>query len=285
MRLFVDNLTVIDCSYLDAKRGLVGESWMVDVELDGGLDDQNMVMDFAKAKKAIKRMIDDTVDHSLVVPSLSPHANIRDCDDGRVEVTFTDKKGFRLVQTSPKEAVTLLEAEHVNSETVTAFLEDILLSVISQNAKGVKIRLRTENIDGDYYHYSHGLKKHDGNCQRIAHGHRSRIYIDGNGARATKWEHHWADIFEDIYLGSQEDIIGEEMINGIAYLQFEYTSQQGLYQLEIAKERCYIMDHDTTVELIADHIAKATLEQSNQENFFVRAFEGVGKGAIAEVQK
>src|SRR3546814_13888491 len=37
--LFVAHLRVLDCAYLDAARGLFGESWIVDVELPGDLDD------------------------------------------------------------------------------------------------------------------------------------------------------------------------------------------------------------------------------------------------------
>ena len=51
--LFVENLTVADFSYLHSKRGMVGESWLVDLELSGELDDQGMVFDFGHIKNLV----------------------------------------------------------------------------------------------------------------------------------------------------------------------------------------------------------------------------------------
>ena len=68
MKLFVDNLTVIDCSYLHPHYGVLGESWICDLVLEGALDSQSMVMDFGQVKKQIKQAIDGWVDHCLLVP-------------------------------------------------------------------------------------------------------------------------------------------------------------------------------------------------------------------------
>ena len=51
MHLFVDNLTNVDFSYLDADRGVVGETWLASIVLEGALDEQGMVCDFGIVKK------------------------------------------------------------------------------------------------------------------------------------------------------------------------------------------------------------------------------------------
>ena len=86
--LFVENLTVVDFSYLHAKRGMVGESWIVDLELSGDLDAQGMVFDFGHIKKALKQAVDERVDHRLLLPGESDLLGLHRRDDGHISLEW-----------------------------------------------------------------------------------------------------------------------------------------------------------------------------------------------------
>ncbi|MEP2613247.1 6-carboxytetrahydropterin synthase, partial [Marinobacter alexandrii] len=197
--LFVDNLTVIDFAYLDPTRGLVGESWIADVVLGGELDDQGMVFDFSNVKRTIKRVIDERVDHRLVIPRGYEGLSWDENQPDTFQWALTD--GSEIIHRSPDEAVVWLSSERVVPSAVARLLEHELLAVLPANVTSIEINLREEVIEGAYYHYVHGLKKHLGNCQRIAHGHRSPIRIDRNGYRDYELERKWASRWRDIYVG------------------------------------------------------------------------------------
>ncbi|MDI9245828.1 6-carboxytetrahydropterin synthase [Marinobacter sp. CHS3-4] len=279
--LFVDNLTVIDFAYLDPARGLVGESWIVDVVLGGELDEQGMVFDFSNVKRTIKRVIDERVDHRLVIPR--GYSGLK-WDESNPQVfhwTLTD--GTEIVHRSPDEAVVWLSSERVLPSAVSALLQQELRAVLPGNVTDIDIRLREDVIEGAYYHYVHGLKKHLGNCQRIAHGHRSPIRIDRAGHRDRDLEHKWAKLWEDIYVGSEDDVARRWVSDdGTAYVHFEYEANQGEFSLTLPEKRVYMLNSDTTVELIAAHIADRLKDEFPGDDILVKAYEGVGKGSIAQ---
>lgn len=278
--LFVDNLTVIDFAYLDATRGLVGESWIADVVLGGELDDQGMVFDFSNVKRTIKRIIDERVDHRLVIPR--GYEGLSWDQDTPDIFTWALTDGSHIVHRSPDEAIVWLCADRVDKAEVAALLERELMAVLPANVTSVAINLREDAIEGAYYHYVHGLKKHLGNCQRIAHGHRSPIRVDRNGKRDEELEHSWAKLWQDIYVGSEEDVVRRHVEeDGVAYITFEYEANQGEFALTLPEKRVYMMNTDTTVEFIAAHIADQLKADFPSDTILVKAYEGVGKGAIA----
>tara|TARA_B110000467_G_scaffold13043_1_gene10992 strand:- start:2053 stop:2934 length:882 start_codon:yes stop_codon:yes gene_type:complete len=291
MQLFVNDLTVIDFSYCCTERGIVGESWIVDVLLDGSLNEMSMVLDFAVVKKQIKAIIDDAVDHKLLLPMLDKAITVSDSTyrEGHEFVDFKSKQGSYNLQ-SPRCAFAKIASDKIDIASVTNYLAEIILEQLPKNVQGLTLNLRAENIDGAFYHYTHGLKLHDGNCQRIAHGHRSKIHIYQNGQRSADLEAAWSLRWNDIYLASEADRIAladiELSANATENLSadqqlFSYFAPQGRFDIAVPSNVLDVVDCDSTVELLADFILRQLKQQSPDNEFKVVAFEGVAKGAIA----
>lgn len=277
--LFVEQLTVIDFSYLCPVRGLVGESWIVDLELEGALDEQSMVLDFGAVKKQLKRAIDDGPDHTLIVPLHYPAQQTTTLEDGRIRTQFMSQAGG-LEHIAPAAALTLLEAPAVTMAALIAHLTPQLAAIVPANVARIGISLRHEHIEGASYHYTHGLQKHQGNCQRIAHGHRSRIGIWVDGLRDAALEAQWAETFRDIYLVTGSHVVGDDGER----LRLAYSAPEGAFELSLPKARCHVLGAhtDTTVEEIAEHLATRISATLPGSRINVRAYEGVMKGALAQ---
>ncbi|WP_162518332.1 6-carboxytetrahydropterin synthase [Aeromonas veronii] len=289
MKLFVRDLTVIDSSYLCERRGMVGESWLVDIEMSGELNEMSMLLDFGRVKKLIKSIIDEEVDHKLLVPSECPliHIETLDGDESTVDLL---RPGRSIHLRCPSQGFAFIPAPQVDKESVTRYLLAVLAKRLPGNIKDLSLTLRQEAITGAFYHYSHGLKKHDGNCQRIAHGHRSPIEIHVDGERDQELELNWAERWGDIYLGTEEDKVAltELALSPRANAQlgehhcgFKYVAPQGLFQLAIPSTEVEMIDTDTTVELLASYIAREVKKMVGDKFVKIVAYEGVGKGAIA----
>lgn len=280
MLLFVDQLTNVDFSFLDPSRGIVGETWLANIRLHGELDDQSMVCDFGQVKKVARNWLDEELDHRLAIPALSNRLQLSD-NNGQLSIIWQLDSGDSIELSCPRQAIALVEAEYLDESSVARWCAQQLLQQFDRQPDRLELDFSTESIDGAYYHYSHGLKKHGGNCQRIAHGHRSRIDIWRDGVKAPDLEKVWAERWRDIYIGTHEDLIGQPRIDATDYYDFAYHADQGHFRLKIPKSMCYLIDTDTTVECLAEHIATKTSEQEPEKAIRIRAYEGINKGAEA----
>jgi len=293
MQLFVDDLTVIDFSYLCKQRGIVGESWIVDVLLDGSLNEMSMVLDFAVVKKQIKAIIDEAVDHKLLLPMQEQALSLKDSphNEGHQTIDFLSDVASYYLQ-SPACAFASIDCLTITIPDVTEHLTNIILAELPDNVQGLTLVLRPEVIPTDYYHYTHGLKLHDGNCQRIAHGHRSKIQILVDDKRDSQLEAQWCQRWKDIYIASEADRVSvadielsaEAMSNLTPDHQyFSYHAPQGRFDIAVDSKILDVVDCDSTVELLADFILrqiKAMHPELANNNVKVIAYEGVAKGAI-----
>lgn len=297
MKLFVDNLTNSDFSYLHPSRGMLGETWLSHIELEGELDEQGMICDFGIVKATVRNLLDDLIDHRLLIPTTSASATSNQFIDGKQVSVWTLENGDQIFHAAPESAVTLIDVDNITPAAVATWCETIVKEQLPATVKAVRIRFTTENINGAFYHYSHGLKKHNGKCQRIAHGHRSKIEITKNSNRDSALEAQWADTLKDSYIATESDRVdalsplflennaqtsSKNEINQphSKNYHFSYQSPEGQFELSLPKYNCYLIEQDTTVENITHHIAKNLKDNHPSDSISVKGFEGLSKGAI-----
>lgn len=284
MKLFVKNLTHVDLSYFCPIRGVLGESWQADIVLTGKLNDESMVCDFSIVKKMIKQWLDAHIDHTLAIPAEHPNSVIKALDNDRLSFSFEHTNGQRFECSAPHQAFAQLPVAEITPSTAAKWVEEQILDLLPAELEAVSVNFHPESSSEAQYQYSHGLKKHDGNCQRIVHGHRSVIEIYRNGERDRSLEQDWANRWQDIYLGTQDDLIGIIDENGQRYHHFSYLASQGLFELVIRSNQVYMLGCDSTVESLSAHIAEQLARENLGDTIEVHAFEGIGKGAISETK-
>ena len=295
--LFYRHVTVLDYAYLDKQLGPMGNSMQVNVSFYGKTDDEGVVFDFSHAKKKVKSIIDEVCDHRLVVP-----ATVVSCEreaDKQIEINYSFGKGQRIEYSAPNEAYFFLSKESYSHQNLKEDLEKIILKQMPENIERVELEFEEESFSGDkgHFHYTHGLKQHYGNCQRLLHGHRNTIDFFVEEQENFELEKRLVETFPDrnIHFAFVENVknlrevkerfSGQEVM-GVApgesfVVEIEYRSQQGLFNLKIPSGIVHFVPIETTVENLSAHFANFAKRVLNApEALTVRAYEGIGKGAI-----
>ncbi len=280
MTRFVNRMSQLEASLWCPQRGLIGVSWFVDVELDGEVGEDGMLFDCGLIRPWIKSRLDAGIDHTLLVPSHAPGVTIGECSEGLSVRTLLP---YPMEVRAPRQAFTLLPWAEITPVRLASFLSRELMKRPPPRISDLRLRLREETIDGAFYTYSHGLKRHAGNCQRITHGHRSRLHIWQRGERCPALEARWAAWLNDRYLIDQADLAPQAEQECRQSLTSRYRSEQGRFHLRLPVERCIVMDAPTSVEHIAAWLARRITSETGSATR-VQAFEGIDKGAIAEAR-
>ncbi len=273
--IFYQGVTNLDYSLVEGGE-IRGNSLMVDVKIYGRKGGEGIVYDFSVVKKKIKEIIDRECDHRLIISDQ--------------EKSFSLKNGIGLfdngeiIYSAPADAFCILKKGAL-IEDIKKYLEEKIKSELPENITLIELDLYkfTEMEDGAIFFYTHGLKNHQGNCQRLLHGHRSTIKIWVDGIRATdveqkvvqKWNISTHFIF-------RENIKSSDDLN----VDISYKASQGEFNLTIPRSSVYILDCETTAENLNLEFLKLALEfVPKYKKIKVMATEGIMKGAISYDQK
>ncbi len=273
-RLFIADLTHLDCAYFDPDLGLTGETWRVDAELGGELADDGMLCDFGIIKSTLKRALDAQTDHRLLLSA--GQAALLQAQGGHRELQLSTRAGERWRYLAPLQSFALLDVPALAPATLATELERQLLTTLPANITSLRLQLSPAHEQGPY-RYCHGLRQHEGNCQRMAHGHRARLEISLDGTRVASLEEHWQQRLEGRYIGSAADLRSRPAGRHC----FAYSGSQGEFELEMPQQRSYVIDAEPTVESISAHMARQIASEHPGRKVQCRAFEGIGKGAVS----
>ncbi len=293
--LFYKSLTVIDSATVDPLQGLMGQSWYVDIALTGHRDEEGVIADFSKIKNKIKKIIDEKIDHKLIINEKM--VNVIN-DQANVEINFGSNKVQKIKYLAPLESLCLIP-QGSDEKSLEAFTSSVLMSEMPSNVKQVEVTLRQE-VHPEMFHYTHGLKQHYGNCQRLFHGHKNTIEVWKNGVRELSWEKKLVQqVFKsNIHFAFWENVVNKSallavskneseipvgILNTDAAVELEYTSSQGRYWASLPTNQVFLMPCETTIENIAAFFAQwiKDLWAEPSDKIMVVGFEGIAKGAKA----
>lgn len=278
MALFLHNFTVLDFACLSAERGLEGMSFYVSAELEGELDEQGFIFDFGPAKKSLKQVVDTALDHRLAVPALNP----------AIQGTATGFAFAGLEYDAPAEAVAMLETAEITLPILEKFLADEAMQVMPKNVTSVRMELIPERrFERDAnFSYTHGLRKHQGNCQRLLHGHRNPIEVWIDGRRDEKWERFLATEWDGAHFTVASTLANRAELDlplgrrtrrpGTAWV--EYESPQGFFRAALPAEKIVLFETEPSIENIA-RVSAERLRSEGVKTAKVVAYEGLNKGA------
>lgn len=292
--LFVRDVGKIDCALFDPSQGIVGQSWHLDVWLTGALDENGFVFDFSPLKSLIKQTLSSTLDHSLIIPVQSQSVQYTEIESNEHWILKSKARGetreTRWEYTCPKGSVFPVHAVALKQSVIEQEFARILRHRLPATVLGLSVKLREESIATTEasYRYTHGIQGHIGLCQRLFHGHRSRIEVYVGEERRPDLEHFISrEIFgSNIHIASLGQIKSGRGENGKRGTTDEpvtlsFAGTLGMYEGTLPSNRVFFVEAETSIEAIARELARVIkAEEKTSEMVRVVAYEGIDKGAV-----
>ncbi|MGO1296992.1 MAG: 6-carboxytetrahydropterin synthase [Vibrio sp.] len=264
--MYIDDLTAIDFSVYDGN-DIKGDSISLSVMVTGEENETGMISDFGKIKPRLKYICDEEVDHRLV------------CDNRYL----TAQDGISLGEFPVSSGVINAQGPSVMfcaipmvAEDYVADIKQYLMTKFSQAMPEFDFEIELTRSKTASFQYNHGLKLHDGNCQRIIHGHSSDLDIQIDGHACIK-SHNWmaSSLNGKHFFNSNDVIVGEERST------VRYSASQGDFEVHIPNQLVEVVQGEPSIENISKHIATLVKEcNPDAQSVRVRVSEGLSKGAV-----
>lgn len=314
--IFINEPTIVDHSYIDRDGRIIGGSVNPSFHVSGTVtEDENVVLDFSKAKKQLKAVIDDNdngFDHKCwILLGWSKTTSILRTDtkervtadvlltgaepDMPLAVTTPHvhitgpKSAFRFMSVKPTATTksdTIYEAARIEMENwLKSNMPEFEFRVL-MHANPVPSTIEKHQL----FRYVHGLKHSSSwGCQNIAHGHLSFVDVEcgpTDPERVKQILTSIAKTLDNTIFISAENYTRDPAGNShdIAY----QSTSRGVFTMSIwnqAQQKFVVLETETTIEHIIEYVAAAfetQLKSINATHLYVS--EGLSKGAVLKLE-
>jgi 6-pyruvoyl-tetrahydropterin synthase len=298
--IFYHRVTSIDCSIMTPTLGPVGVSYWVDVEFQGELGADGVIVDFALAKKQAKTIIDNLIDHHFIVAK-----NQGTWAEAGAQLIFEGKFGKDHLKTifyqAPRHSFLIMPAKAIeDASSVQDFLAltaaDAIKAQLPAQVQQVKVHLCLGEHEAQAnmvkFAYTHGLKKHLGHCQQMLHGHQGALIFTGVAAADVAQEVQ-SLLPTPVHFSAWDEVVNQqELLAKFSQIdrlggtcpgmdvEMAYQGSQGDFRLKLPGAQVYLLPDAPTIENLAIYWQRRMAERSSSA-LGVTAYEGLGKGATA----
>lgn len=293
--IFLNEITRIDCAVFDPSKGILGQSWKVDLTITGPLAENGFVLDFGNLKKMVRQVLKSSVDHALIIPINSQNVQFRGANGGECwnMKSKAAKQEHQWNYIGPTGAVFPSRSVVVSRQVLEQEISKSLRHRLPSEITNIVVQIRDEELEATEatFRYTHGISGHEGMCQRLMHGHRCRIQVYIGEERRPDLEHYVArDIMgTNIHFTTPSQFRKGEIPVGSKgkpgdYITIGYNASQGEFEATLPAERVFVIERETSIECITREIANLIKREENtSEKVKVICYEGIDKGAVAEV--
>jgi len=296
--VFIKELTNLDCAIFDPSQGIVGQSWHVDVVVHGALNDLGFVYDFSHLKSLVRQSLKDSIDHALVIPVGSKNVDFTEGDNGECWKLHArcriNNNNCHWEYDCPKGAVYPIRCTTITTKAISQEINRLMRHRLPDTVSKVEVQLREEDSEPTeaFFRYTHGISGHEGLCQRLFHGHRSRIEVFVDEERRADLEHYVArDLFGNgIHVVTPSQVLNQGSLEigsrGTTNdpIDLSYTSTLGTYSAKIPANQIFVVENETSIECISRQLALTIKKkEGGNSRIKVQVYEGIRKGAITEL--
>ena len=296
--LYLDDFDSIDFAIFNGEF-LQGQSYNLSIKVTGKLDANGFICDFSILKKSLKTILKDHIDHKFIISS----NQVESCDyiDNQIKLCFknqnTPQENWQYQ--APIDSILSINSQTLSIKIIENYIKDQLTKTIKDqyaidfDELNIFLTAKQYKNSASFY-YTHGITHHTGHCQRLWHGHHSKLEVFLKDKQSPELQDYLLNFFGKnhyFHLANKAQLLEDSSDwpantfgKANTYCRLKYLSyNQQNYYCKIPANYVLMMEDSTSIETLSNALFKILLKKTHKslhKDLKLKVSEGINKGAI-----